>query len=266
MYSKQELIKQLKALNAPQNSLVTVHTSLRAVGETEGRGEGVLEALIEYFTADGGILTVPTHTWKNLARASKQEPTLEESSSETSIGTLPSIAAVHPMARRSLHPTHSQAVFGKERDAVDAIARRDDAATTSTDPKGIYGALYEQNGYVLLLGVGHESNTYLHCVEELLNVPGRLTDYFVPTRVRLKDNSVILHPIRHHLGHPSFHYPKLEAAFRYHGAIKYGQFGNAKVQLCNCRKMYETVKLIYSRSSGIELMNDDEPLNESLYK
>lgn len=270
MYTKKEMREQLLALGAPKDSIVTVHTSLRAVGETENRGQGVLEALIEYFTEDGGLLTIPTHTWKNLARITNQrpfgtEPTLDVASPETSIGTLPSIAAIHPKAHRSCHPTHSQAVFGDE-DKAKALAARDNNAMTSTDPKGIYGALYEFNGYVMLLGVGHESNTYIHCIEELLDVPGRLTEHFVPTRIRMGDGSIVLHPIRTHAAHPSPHYPKLEPAFRYHGAIKDGQLGNAKVQLCNCRKMFDVVKLIYERSGGVELMNDDEPLKESLYK
>ena len=34
--------------------------------QREGRGEGLLDALIEYFVSEGGTLTFPTHTWINL--------------------------------------------------------------------------------------------------------------------------------------------------------------------------------------------------------
>ncbi len=32
----------------------------------------------------------------------------------------------------------------------------------------------ERGGKILLLGVGHERNTFIHCVEEHLDVPDRL--------------------------------------------------------------------------------------------
>ena len=47
MYTKEQLFKQLHDMNAPQDSVVLMHTSLRAVGEFEGRGEGLLDALIK---------------------------------------------------------------------------------------------------------------------------------------------------------------------------------------------------------------------------
>ena len=62
-YTKTQLYKQLEQINAPRKSVVMVHSSLRAVGDTEGRGEGLLEVLIDYFTSEGGLLCIPTHTW-----------------------------------------------------------------------------------------------------------------------------------------------------------------------------------------------------------
>ena len=34
--------------------------------------------------------------------------------------------------------------------------------------------LYEEGGKVLLIGVGHERNTFLHSVDERLNIPDRV--------------------------------------------------------------------------------------------
>ena len=65
MYTKEMIMEQLTQMGAPRDSVVTVHSSLRAVGETEGRGEGLLDALIGYFTSRGGLLMIPTHTWAN---------------------------------------------------------------------------------------------------------------------------------------------------------------------------------------------------------
>ena len=157
VYSKETIKKQLKAMNAPQNSVVTIHSSLRKVGDVEGRGEGLLDAFIEYFTKDGGLFVVPTHTWDNLANPDK--PTLDMNIPHTCIGKLTEIAAAHSNAHRSMHPTHSVAVFGDSSKA-ERFIKGDETADLMISPDGCYGNIYRQGGSVLLVGVGHESNTY----------------------------------------------------------------------------------------------------------
>ena len=274
MHTKASVLNDLTRMNAPRDKVVLVHTSLRAVGEVEGRGEGFLDALIEYFTADGGLLLIPTHTWANLGRGCDQ-PTLDMSSPETCIGTLPSIAAVHPMAHRSLHPTHSMSVFdgktgsGEPGPAEDYIAG-EVMVDTSTSPKGCYGRIYDVGGKILLVGVGHNRDTYLHSVEERMDVPNRLSMNTVPTKIRLKSGDVIERPIHHHhaegIKDVSARYPKYEPAFRLHGAITDGTVGNAAVQLCDARKMAEVMALVRERSGGIELMANEDPLDPKFYE
>ena len=61
-FTKQEIIKQLKAMGAPTNGVVLMHASLRAIGPVEGGAEALLETLVEHFTKDGGLFCVPTPT------------------------------------------------------------------------------------------------------------------------------------------------------------------------------------------------------------
>ena len=63
----------------------------------------------------------------------------------------------------------------------------------------------------------------------------------------------------------SYRFPKYETAFRYHGCIRDGKLGNAPVQLCDARKMLETVKLIYENSGGIDPLRTEEPIAQSWY-
>ena len=119
LFTKEELIKQLEEMNAPKNSVVLMHTSLKAIGETEGRAEGLLETLIEYFTADGGLFLIPTHTWSNLKNPDKI--TMDVKSDESCIGVFPSVALRHPSGVRSLHPTHSMVVFGDRKKAEEYV-------------------------------------------------------------------------------------------------------------------------------------------------
>lgn len=275
MTSRTALMHQLEQLGVPRDRPVVVHTSLRAVGEIEGGGEGFLDALIawvtEDFSPDGGLLCIPTHTWASLG--GEDPVTMDMNSDKTCVGTLPTLALRRILARgdgaRSLHPTHSMAVFGdpaKVREYVAGEERTD----TSTGPGGCWGRLYDEGGSVLLVGVGHDRNTFLHSVEERLGVPNRLSSETVRADIRLRSGEIIERSIRCHrtVGIPevSSKYPKYEPAFRAHGCIRDGFLGEAKTQLCGCREMAEVLRLVRERSGGIELLGDSAPLKEETYR
>ena len=266
MFTKNQLYEQLKQMNAPQNSVVLIHSSLRQIGEVEGRGEGLLDVLIEYFTEKGGLLCIPTHTWANVGDESKI--TLDFMNPSTCIGTLPNIAACDKRGMRSSHPTHSMAVFGEKSKVADFISGEENQ-TTPAHPSGCYGKIFDLDGYILLAGVCHNRNTYLHCVEEMLGVSNRLSPTAKKTSVGYADGSVKEGVIRPHeavgLGDVSLKYPKYEEAFRYHNAIVAGFIGNAKVQLCSAVKMKEVMSVIYERSGGVELLCDDGVIDPKFY-
>ncbi len=276
MFTKSELLSQLESF-APAGTPTLVHSSLRAVGETEGRGEGLLEVLIEYFTRDGGLLCIPTHTWN----CTDREITLDMTSDETCVGMLTRLAALHPLAHRSPHPTHSMAVFdgtpagtpGSAEDFIACEVNRDCSPTgtlTGTSPDGCYGQLFSMRGKVMLLGVGHNRNTYIHAVEEYLGVPNRLTAEKKLLRVKLPSGEVVeRYSNCHHaagIGDVSANYPKYEPAFRRYGAIVDGKLGNADVQLCDARLMAMVVELVRSRSGGVEVCADASPLDVRWYQ
>ena len=267
MLAKLEIFAELEKINAPRESVVLVHSSLRAVGSIEGRGEGFLEALIEYFTADGGILCIPTHTWANISDENKI--TLDLISPSTCIGTLPDIAANHRNAVRSMHPTHSMAIFGEKSRVLD-FASGEEKLTTPAHPSGCYGKIFESDGYILLIGVSHNRNTYLHCVEEMLCIPNRIAKDAKNATIRHKNGEIEHRTMHPHeavgIGDVSLRYPKYEEAFRYHNCIVDGKLGNALFQLCSARKMKEVMDLIYQRSHGEELLYDDAPINKNFYE
>ncbi len=261
MYTKSDIHAQLAAMGVSPADTVLMHTSMKAVGEVEGRAEGFLSILIDYFARDG-LLLIPTHTWRRLG--SGETPTVDMASDYTCIGLLPSLAAVHPAACRSLHPTHSLAAFGKK--AADYVA--DEIHTdTSTHQNGCYGRLYDVGGKVLLCGVGHNRNTYLHSCEERTGVPNRLSEKPVAATIRLLSGEILSRPIRcHHAvgcGDVSAHYPKYEPAFRRAGAVTDGFLGDAPAQFCDCVTMCRVMERIYLAHPG-ELCFDDEPLPEEL--
>ena len=260
MITKEDILKQLETFQVAQGKPVLVHTSLKAIGEIDGGAETLLSALITYFSQNGGLLCVPTHTWN--------KKVMDMRKAETCVGVLANIASVHPDAVRSLHPTHSMAVFGDREKALEFV-RKEASVDTPTHPEGAYGNFYREDGYILLIGVDHTKNTFLHCVEEKLEVPGRLTKHMVERTIIHKDGT---EETRHlywfdesEILDVSANFGKFEPAFRYYECIKDGFIGNANVQLCSASKMKEVMELIYSRSAGGELLADNQPLDEKLY-
>ena len=130
MITRRELFGQFEEIGLPRDVPVAVHTSLRAVGEIEGRGEGLLDALIAWVTRDrlpdGGLLCVPTHTWNRLG--GPEPVTLDMNDERTCVGTLPTLSLRRPDVLRTLHPTHSMAVFGDPEKAKEAARRYADTA------------------------------------------------------------------------------------------------------------------------------------------
>ena len=114
--------------------------------------------------------------------------------------------------------------------------------------------LYEENGKILLIGVGHERNTYLHSVDERLGIPDRLNPN--PFVINIKDydgNIIQSPPFRTHYTVAadtcvSEYYPNYKEAFEHDGAVTYGHLGKALVYVCDCRKMTDTVKKLWEKT------------------
>ncbi len=263
-YTKEDLLRQLAALGIPRSGMVLVHSSLRLIGKVEGGAQTVLDALIEYFTADGGLLCIPTHTWAFLNR----EITLDMTTPATCLGAIPDLAVADPRGVRSENPTHSMVVFG---DRARALALIDDDARlpSGTAPSSCYGKLYQNGGHVLLVGVSHSRNTYLHCVEEMLDMPNRLSQDTREVTVKRANGELVTRRVRTHYADfttdISMRFPQYETAFRYHGAITDGFLGNAPVQACDAVIMKETMELIMQRCDGADPLANERQIDPKLY-
>lgn len=264
IYTKQDILLQLEQMEAPRGSVVLMHSSLRSIGRIEGGAEALLDTLIEYFTADGGLFCVPTHTWRNL----KQEITLDMRDPSTCLGAFSDLAARDARGLRSENPTHSMVVFG-DRARAERFVADEGRVPSGTAPESCYGKLYEAGGYVLLVGVAHNRNTYLHCVEEMLGMKNRLSAE--PRQVVvLRENGERVTRLMH-THHTDFspdvsmRFPKYETAFRYHGAITDGFIGNAPTQLCDARIMKQTMERILQNSEGADPLADEKAFPPKWY-
>jgi aminoglycoside 3-N-acetyltransferase len=180
------LAADLAALGLPRGGTVLVHSSLRALGWVVGGAEAVVEALLAALGPEGTLLTPSFSTgrtepsrWQHPPVPEKWWPVVREEmppydprvSSTRHMGAIADCALRWPGARRSGHPHLSFAANGP-------------LAETLLDPHPLAAGvgdgsplsrLYDLDGHVLLLGVGHGNNTSLHLAEHRAEWPGRRT-------------------------------------------------------------------------------------------
>lgn len=258
MHTVDSIIRQLEALGAKPGRPVIVHSSLRAIGQIEGGGDALLSALISVFSKDNGLLCVPTHTWEG--------PMMDMRKPGSCLGALPTIASGRHDGVRTPHPTHSMAVFGQP-ERVREFVSGEELVDKPVSPDGCYGKLYHEDGYVLLLGVSHNSNTFLHCAEEMLAVPGRITTELYEHQyidINGQPQTRIMYGFQG-WAMCALNFSKLEPAFRYHGCITDGTVGNAKAQLCSTVKMLRVLELIRKNCGGEDVLTDGKDLDPNLY-
>ncbi len=257
MFSKSDILLQLEKMEAPRGGIVLMHTSLRSVGEVEGGAKGLLDALIDYFTADNGLFCVPTHTGRNVDK----EITLDMTSSESHLGTFPIIATEDGRGLRTENPTHSMVVFGNRERAME-FASSELTLDSPTAPESCYGKIYREGGHILLVGVGQNKNTFIHTVEEMFGTPNRMTKEKRRFTVRRRNGEIVERYMRWFdeslYGDVSLRFTKFEIPFRYHGIITDGFIGNAPTQLCSAKRILEVLEPIYKNAEGRDPLADEK--------
>lgn len=249
MVTRQEIHAFLQEMGIRPDDTVTIHAALRKVGPIENGADGLIDALKDYLCE--GLLLVPAHTWANVNRES---PRFDVRSTMPCIGTLAKVGAFRKDGIRSLHPTHSMTAFGKN---ARAYIEGEEKSHTPAPMGGALSRLYDVGGKVILLGVGHERNTYLHAVDERIDVKNRLAEAGFDVTVVDWDGKEHEIPDFHPhavAGLPadvsgcSEYYPNYKKAFEDAGAVRYGKLGNALVYVCDVRKMTDRMMLIWQRA------------------
>ena len=238
MYTKEQLKKQLENMGLTGNETILIHSSMKSIGEVAGGADTVLDAWIEYF--GHGLLLLPTHTWKNI---NSDSPVYNPKETPSCVGLLTNMFLKRDGVIRSLHPTHSMAGIGKK--AAGYLAGEENNNTPCT-PGGCYDRLKDVGGKILLVGVGHERNTYIHSVEEVLNVPNRLSDMPVLMKIVQHGKKPVSVYMRKHYNsqqpHISEDFVKLNRAFDECGAAVHTVFGSAECILCDARRIFEVTR------------------------
>lgn len=245
-----DLIQTFQMLAIDSESPVIAHASLSAFGWIRGGAETIVGALVASFR---GVI-MPAFTYQTMVTPEIGPPNnalLYGSQADINrmaqiyhpdlpahplVGIIPETLRKHPMAKRSSHPILSFTGVNSSH-ALEA--------QTIAEPLAPIRILYEQAGWVLLIGTDHRTNTSIHLGEWLIERKGFL-------RWALTTNGVVECP-----GFPgcSDGFYAIERDLKYWGAVRTARLGSGEVQAVPLRIL---IPVIQNRLSAnpLELLCD----------
>lgn len=152
--------RMLEQLGVPQDGTVLVHSAFKAFARDGYDAASILEALVDYMRP--GTLMLPTMSWRFVT---PDAPFFDELETPSITGYLTEKFRNQYATRRSLHPTHSVAGLGLHTDDMLDGHHLDETPCSANSP---FGRLAAMQGHVVMMGIGMESCTLIHHVEEMV--------------------------------------------------------------------------------------------------
>ncbi|MBU3897503.1 MAG: AAC(3) family N-acetyltransferase [Gammaproteobacteria bacterium] len=162
-FGPDELQRQLLGLGVGRGETVLVHSSFDAFKGFQGKPSDVI-AVLQAAVGIEGVLMMPTMTFSGTAVAyARSDPLFDAARTPSKMGLLTELFRRSPQVLRSVHPTHSVALWG--RDAA-VVASGHHLARTPCGVGTPFDALLKRNGKILLLGTDIGVLTFFHLLEE----------------------------------------------------------------------------------------------------
>jgi len=231
----ESLTKDFKNLGIKPGDNVLIHSSMKSIGGVEGGADTVLDVFCGYL-AESGNIVLPSHTWDKI----NGEYNIFDPENEPScVGILTEIFRKRKGALRSLHPTHSVAIMGKD---AEYFVKGEHLIDTPCGREGCYGKFLDMDFKIIFLGCDTTSNTFLHGVEEWCGIPDRITDGHQELKIKMPDGTVFDRPSRRHddpYGGVSERYDRIMPYMEKQDLVTKGKFGDADCIVMKARDIYE---------------------------
>jgi aminoglycoside N3'-acetyltransferase len=242
-----ELTVQIRELGVTAGGVVLVHTSFSKVGPVEEGPLGLIRAL-QAALGPTGTLVMPSMTDDD------DHPFDPRRTHCLGMGVVADTFWRMPSVRRSDSP-HAFAAIGPEADRITADHPLD-------VPHGLnspVGRVYDLDGQVLLLGVGHDANTTIHLAEALAGV-----------RYRRRKSVAIIDggkPTRYCYGeidHCCENFNLVDEWLDAEGQQRHGRVGHGKSRLASARDVVATVmgrlrtnETVFLHEPGVDIQCDE---------
>jgi aminoglycoside 3-N-acetyltransferase len=240
-FTRDLLVQDLTGMGMQPGMVLLVHSSLSKIGYVPGGPVAVIQALQEVLTPTG-TLVMPSHSsdysdptgWQNPPVPAEWQaivrdhiPAFDPALTPTRMmGAIPELFRTWPDVLRSNHPQVSFAAWGQHAAHITA----DHSLTFGMGDNSPLARIYELDGHVLLLGVGHANNSSLH-----------LGEYRAGTRPVVKVGAPIIENGRRlwrqyqDIDYDDDPFPQIGAALDGTGAVTIGQVGLAECRLFSQR-------------------------------
>ncbi len=243
--TRQSIRTALRALGLRRGHIVLTHTSLSSLGWVCGGEVAVIQALLDVLGPEGTLM-VPTHSSSNTEPSNWCNPPVPEDwwpiirdtmpafdphlTPTRGMGRIPEVLRTWPGAHRSAHPTTSFAAIGLRAETL----TQNHALEFGMGDNSPLARLYELDGQVLLLGVGHDRNTSLHLAEA--RTPG--------TMIQLDGSALYEHEQRVWKTYPTYNeeselFPQIGQDFEATHPCTVGKVGMATARLMHQRPLVD---------------------------
>jgi aminoglycoside 3-N-acetyltransferase len=190
MYTRHELAEHFRALGVAPGDTVLLHASVRAVGPVAGGPDQIHLALKDALTPDGTLMmyaSCPQYVDEvgrgNLTAAEETElleklPPFDALTARAARdnGALVELFRTWPDSRVNDHPARF-VVWGKHAGAIVGPHRWEYAFGAGTPLE----RFLERDGKILMLGADHDTVTFLHYAEHIVDIPDkRVARFKVP--------------------------------------------------------------------------------------
>lgn len=235
---KETLTQELRRLGVQRGMDVLVHSSLSSIGWVEGGAETVINALLSAVSPAGTILMPALNGSPEDSPQNPPRMDVRTTPCPKWLGVIPETFRRYPGVRRSLHPTHSVLALGAR---ADFYTEGHEHCLTPCGEGSPYVKLMDMDGYILLLGCNQQSNTSLHAIEELGEVPYHLQDEWTDGIVIDAEGREIVVRNRLHLWRWERDFTVVDEPLREAGAMREEMVGNAYCRLIHAGLLRQVV-------------------------
>ena len=239
--SRGDILSELRQLGVSEGHVIMVHSSLSSFGYVDGGAETVIAALMEAVGKEGALM-MPSYgdfIGGEYGKVLSNTVIFDVRSSPSKMGLITDRFWRMPNVRRSIHPTHCTAAWGKLQDWL--ISGHE-----SCEHSCGYGTplwkLKEAGGKILLIGVDHRVNTFIHTIEDTGPTPSTSSMLFKPKVVDYKGDAVTV-PTHPHLPGLMRRFQVADDFCRRLGLQNEALVGNSRLRLIDASRFYEAAQI-----------------------